>query len=189
MFVAVVPPDDVIEALDEFLESRREADSALRWTDVTQWHVTLAFMADVPERRIEELVERLSRAAGRRVEMMARVTGAGAFPSAAAARVLWLGTPTDPADGLHRLAEGARAAANRSGALVEGGHFRPHLTLARLRNQVDVSRWLRVLDGFASRPWQVDSCRLIQSHLGEGPNKRPRYETVETFPLAARPHV
>lgn len=183
MFVAVVPPDDVLTELEGFLEPRRDADPVLRWTDVSQWHVTLAFMTDVPERKVEELVERLTHAAARRRSVTVGLSGAGAFPSPPAAKVLWLATPTEPADGLLRLAEGARAAANRSGAPVEGGPFRPHLTLARMRQKTNVTRWIRVLDAFRAGPWQVEEMHLIQSHLGEGPNNRPRYTTVETFPL------
>jgi 2'-5' RNA ligase len=31
--------------------------------------------------------------------------------------------------------------------------------------------------------WHADTITLIESHLGEGPKKRPRYEVVETFSL------
>ena len=47
MFVAVVPPEPVAEALDEFLEPRRDADDRLRWTPRSAWHVTTAFCASV----------------------------------------------------------------------------------------------------------------------------------------------
>ena len=64
MFVAVVPPDDVVEHLDGFLDVRRDA-APFRWAAIEQLHLTLAFLADVPDRKLDDLVERLGRAAAR----------------------------------------------------------------------------------------------------------------------------
>ena len=72
MFVAVVPPDDVVEHLDAFLEVRRDA-AAYRWASAEQLHVTLAFLAEVPDRNLDDLVERLGRAAARRTPFEAAV--------------------------------------------------------------------------------------------------------------------
>ena len=55
IFAAVVPPDDALTDLGEFLDPRRDAGPELRWTDPSLWHITLAFMADVPERRLDEV--------------------------------------------------------------------------------------------------------------------------------------
>ena len=79
--------------------------------------------------------------------------------------------------------QGARAAASRAGIAVDGGRFRPHVTIARLRAPRDVVNWVRLLDGYAGPSWHVDRIELVESFLGEGPRGRPRYETVETLPL------
>ena len=54
MFVALVPPDEVVEDLEAFLEPRREA-APLRWAGPGQLHLTLAFLASVEDRRLDEL--------------------------------------------------------------------------------------------------------------------------------------
>ena len=205
MFVAVRLPEAVEEDLAQFLEPRQEAgvgSSGLRWT--RQWHVTLAFMPEVADRHTDELIERLQRVAARRSPLVLRVAGAGAFPHAGRAKVLWAGVrhegeatgeyagePAGEYPGEHergheelaRLAAGARAAAAKSGIEVAGGRFRPHLTLARLRRPGDVTGWLRVLDAYAGPPWQAREVALIASHLGQGPDGRPRHEVLETFEL------
>jgi RNA 2',3'-cyclic 3'-phosphodiesterase len=190
MFAAVMPPEDVVEDLEEFLGPRREADRLgserpLRWTMPFQWHLTLAFMADVPVRSLDDLVERLTRAGRRRTPFPVRIAGGGAFPGPARAKVVYAGVEADDTslEELRRLATGARAAAGKAGAAVEGGPFRPHLTLARSGRGVEATRWLRVLDTFRSREFVVDSFMLVESHLGEGPRNRPRYETVGRFAL------
>ncbi|GAA4703185.1 RNA 2',3'-cyclic phosphodiesterase [Nocardioides conyzicola] len=184
MFVAVVPPEGVIEHLDEFLEVRRSA-APFRWAAAEQLHVTLAFLAEVEERRLDDLVERLGRAAARRTPFDARVAGGGAFPDAGRARVIWAGLDLDELGRteLGRLATGCRVAANRAGIAVDGQRFRPHLTLARLGHPGEVSDWVRLLDGYAGPPWRVDRVSLVASYLGEGPRGRPRHETVEELAL------
>ena len=57
--------------------------------------MTLAFLADVPDRQLDDLVERLGRAAKRRTAFPTRITGGGAFPNAGRARVLWAGLDLD----------------------------------------------------------------------------------------------
>ena len=184
MFAAVVPPEAVLEDLEAFLEPRREAGPALRWTDRAQWHLTVAFMPAVPERVLDDLLERMGRAAARRTPFTATLAGAGAFPNPARARVLWAGVADlEPGVELHRLAVGARAAGAKAGAEVEGARFHPHLTLARAGRPMEATRWLRVLEAYRGPSWTATELTLIESHLGEGPRRRPRYEVVRTFPL------
>ena len=181
MFVAVLPPDDVLDELESFVGPRRDL-SPFRWTQPEQWHLTLAFAEDVPDRAYDELVSRLTDAARKRHPTEARITGGGAFPHAGKAKLLYAGIETDVEE-LSRLAEGARNAVSTSGAQVDGQRFRPHLTLARMNRPVEATKWLRLLDTFRGEPWQVEEIALVASHLGEGPRHTARHEVVETFSL------
>jgi 2'-5' RNA ligase len=182
MFVAVVPPPRALEHLEGFLVPRRPAEPGFRWTTPEQWHLTLAFMSDVAERRIDDLVDRLTRAAARRRPFSVAVTGGGAFPSVEKAKVVYAGVETDNVE-LGRLATGARAAVGRAGTEVAGGRFRPHVTLARISRPVEATRWVRLLDTYRGPKWQADEIALVASYLGEGVRRRPRYDVVETFSL------
>ncbi|WP_426243109.1 RNA 2',3'-cyclic phosphodiesterase [Nocardioides sp. LHG3406-4] len=187
MFAAAVPPDDVVEDLDDFLSARRAA-APFRWTLPEHWHVTLAFMAQVPDRSLDDLSDRLTRATAKRTAMTVRVAGGGAFPHPDRGRVLVAGLELDggpdDVEELRRLAVGARAAAGKAGATVDGQRFHPHLTLARLGHPDNLTRWVRLLDGYRGPAWSLDEIALVASYLGEGPRKLPRYEVVETFRLA-----
>lgn len=184
MFVALVPSAEAVEHLDAFLEPRRQ-QADLRWVDPEHVHLTLAFLADVEERRLDDLVERLGRAALRRTTFTARIAGGGAFPNVARARVVWAGLAVEePGEvELPRLATGVRAAAARAGIAVDGQRFKPHVTLGRRRVPGEVSHWVRLLDGYAGPTWTADRVALVQSHLGEGPRGRPRYVVVDEFAL------
>ena len=184
LFVAVVPPAEAVEDLDDFLDVRRAAGE-FRWTPAEQLHLTLAFLGDVADRHLDELLERLERAARRRTPVPTRISGGGAFPHVAGAKVLWAGLEVDEpgATELRRMAEGARAAAARTGIAVDGQRFRPHLTVARLRRPTEVTPWVRLLDSYAGPPWTAQTLTLVQSHLGEGPRRRPRHEVLAELPV------
>lgn len=189
MFVAVLPPEEVLRELERFLEPR----PGPAWTSPSQWHLTLTFCPSVDEWRIDELVERLTSVARKHAPFRLRLAGAGAFPSVERAKVLWAGVEqtADPAveNGrqvrpLDALAAGTRSAANAAGCVPDGARFRPHLTLARLGGRDDATSWLRVLDTFASSEWMVTEIAVVDSFLGEGPRGRARHEVVARLPLA-----
>jgi 2'-5' RNA ligase len=185
LFAAVLLPDPVTDDLDEFLSPRREADR-LRWTTVEQWHITVAFMPNVADRVLDDLHERLERGAKRRTAFRLALAGGGAFPGPARAKVLYAAVAGSPEahEELRRLAVGARAAATKAGAAAEGARFRPHVTLARSGRPFEATRWVRVLEAYSGPAFDVGDLALVESHLGEGPRRRPRYEVLARYPLS-----
>lgn len=190
MFVALTPPQPALEDLEEFLSPRQEAGAGLRWTVPEQWHLTLAFFGDVAERHLDDLVERLGRASARRTAVELTIAGGGAFPNPGRAKVVYAAVDAAGRDEeLRRMATGARAAGARSGAGSEGGRFHPHVTLARSGRPIEATRWIRVMEAYRGPSWTATELVLVESHLGEGPRRRPRYEVVETFPVGRNPGV
>lgn len=186
LFVAITPPDDVVEDLDDFLDVRRatttKSGDRLRWSSPEQFHLTLAFAADASEANLDRLTDALASAAGRHTALSASVGGGGAFPDPARAKVLWAGMTTNNEAGLQGIALAARTAMATSGIEVDGGRFRPHVTLARLGQPTNVTAWIGLLDSYRSPAWTVDSISLVQSHLDGG--RRRRHHTLAEFELA-----
>ena len=187
LFVAIVPPPHALAELSAAVEPIRAAAPELRWAGRESWHLTLAFLGEVDELVLPPLTSRLGRAAGRHPDQDLAVAGAGAFPSAARARILWAGIDADQR-GLAALAASVAAAARRAGAPPpdEGRKYRPHLTLARCRQPENVSRLTQALASFAGTQWTARSIHLIRSHQSSG---APQYEELAGWPLrsSARP--
>ncbi len=183
LFVAVTPPQDALAELDAAVTPLRGEWPALRWASADRWHVTLAFLGEVTEPRLDGLLERLERAAGRHRAVRLRVGRGGAFPSAGKARVLCAhisGEP-DQLEGLRGLAASVAAGARRAGAPPpdEGRRYRPHLTLARSRQPADLRLLVESLSGYAGLTWEAPSVELILSKTGP----QPSYQTIATWPL------
>ncbi|MGN6753111.1 MAG: RNA 2',3'-cyclic phosphodiesterase [Intrasporangium sp.] len=183
LFAAIVPPDEVLADLEEHLTPRIEASDGIRWTDPSQWHITLAFSPSAPDRLLDDLGERLGHAGHRSKRFSLAILGAGTFPNPYAARILWAGV-ADPAGGLSPLGASVRNAFNKAGATPDGTRFHPHVTLGRFRRPTEATRWIRALSAYEGPEWRVGAVHLIESHLGEGRGRRPRYEVVGEFPLA-----
>ncbi|HWJ81658.1 MAG TPA: RNA 2',3'-cyclic phosphodiesterase [Nocardioides sp.] len=186
LFAAIVPPEDALEHLEDFLEPRREAAPDFRWTLADQLHVTLAFMASVEDHLVDEYVDRLTDGLARTPVPVVQLGGPVAFPDAHRTRVLATGVlpVSEAADVvLERVVGRARNAAVTVGTEVDGQRFRPHLTLARLRQAADTTSWVRLLETYVGPEWPVVEVAVIASHLGQGPRNRPRYETLAEIPL------
>lgn len=145
--------------------------------------MTLAFCKDAPDRILDDLTERLARAAGRTRPFQLALLGAGTFPNPYAARILWAGV-ADETGALRPLGGGARNAFNKAGGTPDGTRFRPHVTLGRFARPTEATRWIRAFDAYESPAWRVTGIDLIESHLGQGRGRRPRYEIIERLPLA-----
>lgn len=185
LFVAVLPPAAATAELAAALGPVRALPGAreLRWTASESWHLTLAFLGEVPDDVRPELDERLGRAARRHGPYPLRLSGGGRFGD----RALWAGAEGD-LSGLAGLADSVRAAARRAGAVPAEEHFRAHLTLARTAKRAPVL--LRpladALADFRGSPWTADTLHLVRSSPPRSgvPGEQPRYDTVASWPLA-----
>jgi RNA 2',3'-cyclic 3'-phosphodiesterase len=132
------------------------------------------------------LEQRLERAAHRHPALELAVRGGGTFPGAARARVLWAGIHADQA-ALRKLAGSVAAGARRAGAPPpdEGRRYRPHITLARLREPADLRPLAAGLAGLAGPPWTATGIHLVRSHQG-GPGQGPVYEGLAEWPLSGK---
>lgn len=181
VFVAVEPPEEVVEDLDAFLDPRRDSGQ-VRWSPPAQWHLTLAFAGSAPSRVAEPLVEEVAGAAARHAPVELAVAGGGCFPDVTRARVLWAGVRGGAA--LEPLARAVRSALAVVGASPDGGPFVPHLTLGRFGGPPDdATRWVRVLDSYAGPAFTASDVVVVESHLPRERGHRPRHEVLARLPL------
>src|SRR6266700_5126670 len=183
LFVALLPPREALAELESAVAPLRAGWPTLRWAGQDRWHVTLAFLGEVTDTRLDGLAERLARAAGRHPQLRVRIGRGGAFPSPARARVLCAHVEGEPQAlaGLRSLAASVAAGARRAGAPPpdEGRRYRPHVTLARSREQANLGPLVEALSGFSGSAWSATRIELVRSETGP----RPRHQAVGGWPL------
>jgi RNA 2',3'-cyclic 3'-phosphodiesterase len=183
LLVAVTPPAEVLAELEAGVGPLRGDWPSLRWAGVDRWHVTLAFLGEVAEPKLDGLRERLERAARRHHAMRLRVGRGGAFPSAGKARVFCAFISGEPAAmmELRGLAGSVAAGSRRAEAPPpdEGRRYRPHLTLARCKQPADLRPLVEAMSGHSGTAWDVAGIELILSKTGPDPS----YQTIDRWPL------
>ncbi|GAB3717415.1 RNA 2',3'-cyclic phosphodiesterase [Nocardiopsis oceani] len=177
LFVALWPPQEVVDELAQAVRPARPSATGLRWTRPEEWHLTLAFLGEVPEDRLPELTSALGRALGGHPAPYLAADLWGTFPNRAQrASVLWCGVT---GEGLHELAGAVRDAARSAGVPVESRLFVPHITLARARPPRDLTEALRALGPVGATGWRADRVHLVESR----PGRQDRYRTARTWGL------
>lgn len=183
LFVAAYPDRDAIEHLRASVASLhvggpREPGRSVRLQPPERWHVTLAFIGDVPEGHHGRAVDAVREGwTGQPIGL--RVAGGGTF-GRGRFTVLWAGLAGDLA-ALGDLADGVRRALRRGRLPYDPKPYRPHLTIARPGDRLTPSELAEDrarLNSYEGPQWSVDGIHLVRSHLG--PN--PRYETLAVAP-------
>jgi 2'-5' RNA ligase len=95
----VQPAAAALADLDRALAGLRALPGGPRWTDPSRWHVTVAFLGEVDQPRLDRLATAVAAAAGAGRPVWLRLHGAGTFPPRGLPRVLWAGVAGAPPPG------------------------------------------------------------------------------------------
>jgi RNA 2',3'-cyclic 3'-phosphodiesterase len=179
LFVAAYPPEEAVEHLRELVSGRlavgqpQPPGRSLRLTRPDTWHVTLAFLGEVADKRAEAAAKALMATPKPSVKL--RIAGGGTFGRGRFTTV-WAGLHGD-VTALHDLAAATRRELKRARLPFDDKPLKAHLTLARPADRLPAEALaadLAALNAYEGPQWTADDVRLVRSYLGP----EPRYETV-----------
>ena len=139
-FVAVEIHDDkVLNAI-----AKTQSDFKIKATPVNKqnMHFTLLFLGEITEEAVENVKKELSSVSFKPIQV--KFTHMGAFPNPRFPRVVWVGVDEEAAKHLIELASQVEKKLEPLG-FKSDKPFRPHLTIFRIKNKVDISQ---ILDKF-----------------------------------------
>jgi 2'-5' RNA ligase len=179
LFVAVPLPEAAVAAVRDLVErvqgeveaNAREPRSAVRWVRLDGLHLTLRFIGPTPRQRVAIIATAVDTAAAGTSPVDVAIGGAGAFPSPARPRTLWLGV-TDGAPALDALAGRLNRALGDAVGAADDRPFRPHLTLGRADGRREGPLVARRLTAHAADfevRFRADRIVLFESITGGGP--------------------
>ncbi len=180
-FVAVVPPPEVLDAVERVVAPVRPVGPPrLNWSHAGQWHLTLQFLGAVDD--VGALTDALRWGLHGRRQVALALGGAGAFPSASRASVVWIGLDEGEPE-LALLAEAVQRASEPLGYEPEHRDFTAHVTIARSQRARPLANLVHSLgDGPIGPVFHVTEVVLMESDTRwDG----AVYRQVASFPLGA----
>lgn len=181
-FVAIDLPDAVRDAL----ETVQDRIPAGRPTDPETFHLTLAFLGEVPDAELDEM--HLALDAIEAAPFQLQLRGLGTFGKSP--KVLWAGVEKGP--DLARLRGKVRGAARQAGIELRRERFKPHVTLARfdappVAEELDKLRlFLERFQSFPAPPFEVTHVTLFRSILTKS---GAVHEPLADYPLREAPEA
>jgi 2'-5' RNA ligase len=178
-FIAIDLPSEIQAALARQQAAFRAACPDARWTRPQGIHLTLKFLGEIAEAKVDEVKEALS-SFPPFPPFAVEVKGFGFFPDARRPSVFWAGV-TAPA-GLADLARHVEDAMEKLAFAPERRPFSPHLTLARFKVPRPQAELRALADQQGSTPlgsFQVSEFFLFESKLSP---HGAEYRKVARFP-------
>jgi 2'-5' RNA ligase len=165
-FIAIELEAPVRDAISHLIEQLRGVGADVRWVPSQNLHLTLKFLGNVDDRRIDSVTEGVRDASSDIERFELTLSGVGAFPSLNRPRVIWVG--------LHSGAEAIREITRRIETVLEGKGFKreerefsPHLTIGRVSSLRGVQSLVACVDrmSFVGPAMVVDRIAIMKSDL------------------------
>ncbi len=166
LFIATNFPGVVLRDLNDRVAKLRPRLPSASWVREETQHLTLAFLGEQPEANVDSVTPALTKVLKKIPAFEARLHGSGFFPNPRHARVGWIGL--QPEENFVTLAQTVREVVEQHGVTLDGGEFKPHLTLMRIRDPwppASIELYTKTLRDYDSAPFTVDSVTLFSSQL------------------------
>ncbi len=185
-FIAVELDTDLQRVVADLQDRMRASGARLRWVKPHNVHFTLRFLGEIPAAHLARAVVAVRETARMAAPFAVTIAGLGAFPNFDRPQVVWLGS-REGGEGLERLAGTLEASLARQGFAPESRPFRPHLTLARAKDDRQWGDLVRALQLFRDQEigrQEVRTVTVMESHLTpDGPVYTPREQVPLTQEL------
>ena len=181
-FIAIAIPAEGRAQLTRLQATLAASQADVKWVATDALHVTLKFLDEISESQRQDVEALLKRVAQSEPVFTARLGAAGAFPSIAAPRIVWVGVQ-DGAEAMSRMASAIEQGTAAMGLRKEEHEFSAHVTIGRVRSprrREPLARLLQSTSWEAPPPWRVSTVTLYESVLHPD---GPRYTILADIPL------
>jgi 2'-5' RNA ligase len=171
-FIAISLSEEIYQAIDLVMDVLKVKlpNAPLRWAPARNIHLTLKFLGDVSEAKLDRLQETLQAEVSQHTIFEMSVGHFGAFPSLYKPRVLWIGVgssgSTQSVQPLQAIQAGIESQMAGLGYPKEERAFSPHLTLARVARYAsaeEVQAISRAISGY--EPGLLGTIKVGEVHL------------------------
>ncbi len=170
-FIALEIPEENLAQFKAIQQSLHTLIPQSIITDLDKIHLTLAFMGEQPDNLKDKLIEIIKAAVSGVPTFEVTPAYIDGFPSIHNPHVLWVGVKGD-IDKILMIRERIKDGLESLKLPVDLRRFTPHITIAKLNNDFDVSKALEVkLEKMMAMPFEpirISSIKLFESAPNEG---------------------
>jgi 2'-5' RNA ligase len=167
-FLAIDPPQEIFSEIIKIQERlRKDLQGDIRWVRPEGIHLTLKFFGYIYDSDVANISDVVKNSVANMKALALNVRSLGAFPSVNRARVLWLGIDGDT-DPLINLQIEIDQGLESFGFKKEDRPFRPHLTLARVKEPkglIGLAETVEKKDDYVAGSFSVLGLTLFKSDL------------------------
>lgn len=176
VFIAALIPQEIKIEIKKYVDEIRPNWEGVRWEDHEKLHVTLKFLGELEESRVEEVVNALRVPLRLYSPFEMVISRFGGFPSLKNPRVLFIALSEN--EGLLRLYNEIEERLEALGFKRETRSFVPHITVGRVKGRPRLSGSLPAPRRVSFLISEVAVMRSILSPEGS------RYSTLSLFRLS-----
>lgn len=183
-FIAFEIANDIKEAAETLINKLAPVQSAVKWVERKNMHLTLKFLGEVAEKKVPEIKARLKKSLETVEAFTVSFQGLMAFPSLKCPRVFCIKT-NQGREKLERLKEIIECAMEDLGFARENREYKPHLTIGRVKSHKGVNKLKEIFGDYEKTNFgqmKVDRVLLMKSTLTR---TGPIYEVLEGYSLPA----
>ena len=183
-FLAIDLPAEVLNKIRTIQNQlKKTIEGSIGWTRPEGIHLTLKFFGNISENDISNITMVIENHVNRIKPLALNAGNLGVFPTLARPRVLWLGVGGDvePLAGFQKSIDSALQDFGFEG---ENRPFRPHLTLARIKDPKSVIGLAKIMeksDNYEAGHFHAGGITLFKSQLSP---KGAIYTKLAYFPFA-----
>lgn len=171
-FIAIDLSPEIKDQLEALVNSLKPAARNIKWVARENYHLTLKFLGEIPEHRVEVVKSVLDEAVKRHHQFNLVMKGTGSFPPGQSRmRVIWVGVSAEQE--LVILQQDIEESLIKKGFPREDRPFSPHLTIGRARVPEGQEKLRKELEKFSQMEFgsmMVKEITFFQSILHpEGP--------------------
>jgi 2'-5' RNA ligase len=174
LFIAIDLPDEVRDYLYDFQKVVGRDDAKINWVAKKNLHLTVKFLGEIDESRLEEVKNSLRAIKFKSFEVT--LCKFGAFPDFKFPNVLWVGLK--PEQDIVKLAQ----LVDSETLLFSSADtkFKAHLTIGRVKSIKFKDKFTKKLESISVKeiPFKIDKFSLYKSTLT---SQGPQYQVVESY--------
>jgi 2'-5' RNA ligase len=183
-FIAIELPENIKTILSRIQDELKRSGADVKWVEPHNIHLTLKFIGEIEEGKIEEIKQIIQEAAKNQPQYKITLSSLGVFPDLKRPRIIWVGIK-DQNNETKLIAEELEEKLEELNIPKEEREFLGHITIGRVKSGLNKDKLAEKLDPLKidlakDTGFIADKITLFKSTLGPD---GPAYEALKEVTL------